>query len=283
MRQYLVIFCAVIAISAKVDAMNPNAEAAYRKLISQVEAEPNQENYALLIDGLATCGKYKKDNDPINVSVYNDLQKAAIAMPNHAQFFLDQIETERSKFPPGENPAGKSNNYNVLRFRIIRETMEHLPSPEIVAALGKLLYDERDTPPPPLPGQDWMSTAANAYLASETLTKLHIRNAPVTKKSLQPEADLATWRLWWEQVQNGTRTFSFEGQDVAYRLTKHGKYETMSITEGLNVNHQLRVDTPRAVLEAEQSGLSKQSWAIIVIFILLLLGLYVVKWKKSHA
>ena len=70
-----------------------------------------------------------------------------------------------------------------------------------------------------------------------TLNNIGIKNAPGTKGKYASNADLATWRLWWEQVRAGNRTFSFEGQDIEFRLKKSGEIERLTPSDTSSLNH----------------------------------------------
>ena len=148
-----------------------------------------------------------------------------LADPNHAKYFQDKIEQARAKLPEGvRRHSGIHNDFETLRCYIIRDTMSHIPSPEIVRALGEYLDDERDTPPP----NNWLDLRSNAYLACSALEKIGLKNAPLPPTAGENPDNLATWKLWWGPIKAGNRTFSFVGQDVDYRFRKDGSYEALS-------------------------------------------------------
>jgi hypothetical protein len=211
-----------------------------------------------------------------NVALYAKLQSGVLKLPKHLEYLTQKIETERAKVAEDSYYTGERNAYNSLRFYIIEETLCHLPSPPTVAALGKYLYDERDTPPPMKPGQDWIDTKSNAYLACTALAKIGLRNAPVPPRVAPDESHLATWRLWWEQVQAGTRSFSFEGEAVEYRFRKDGTWETSAWkNESRHVS-----DNSTSHRLADVFASSHNRWLMVLTGILL--GIAWLRWKKHR-
>ena len=242
--------------------------------------EHGENKIEKLDEALYKFGKRCPHPDPRWNELYFRVQRMMLQKPNYINYFTEKIETERAKvgeYHRNSNEpyhTGERNNFNSLRFYIIEETLCHLPSPPTVAALGKYLYDERDTPPPMKPGQDWIDNESNAYLACKALAKIGLRNAPVPPRVAPDESHLATWRLWWEQVQAGTRSFSFEGEAVEYRFRKDGTWETSTWkNESLHVS-----DNSTTHRVAEVFASSHNRWLMVLTGILL--GIAWLRWKK---
>jgi hypothetical protein len=203
----------------------------------------NANNIAILIDELRT-----KPNDPVvldkavndlasnfyyselideNAKVWNlKLQSEIINNSNHAQIYIDQIE---SMYVPDENGRIVCNQ-KISRRQLFYEKLNHIPSPQIVQMLGQYLFDERDKS-----SDDRFGASSNADFACGALVQIGLRNPPVPRLTgmLPVEAGFLKkdiWQLWYEQVKAGTRSFSFEGQDVEYRFKKDGTWITTPLT-----------------------------------------------------
>jgi hypothetical protein len=213
-------------------------------------------------------------SDPRWNELYLQVRQLMMRSPNHVEYLTQKIETERAKVADHSYHSGTRNSFNDLRVDIIRDTLCHLPSPATVRALGHYLTDERDTPPPRYRGQDWIDCESNAYQACTALEKIGLRNAPVKARSVQNESNLATWRLWWGQVEAGTRAFSFEGEDVEYRFRKDGTWETTAL--GSKTATSARDLTTTA--ENKSPASSRSRWLYVVLGVLL--GIGWLRWKK---
>lgn len=217
----------LVSMRAPVDPVE--ADAWYtdleQRLTQDIAAEDSVEKLEDLQEYLMKLGSRYPHADARWNALYIKAQQAAVAYPGHAKYFQDKIEDARKKLPEGvRRHSGTHNDFEALRCRIIRDTMSHIPSPEIVKVLGDYLDDERDTPPP----NNWLDTRSNAYLACSALQKIGLKNAPLPPTAGENPDNLATWKLWWGPIEAGNRTFSFEGQDVEYRFRKDGTYETLS-------------------------------------------------------
>jgi len=246
----------------------------YRNMIAEAKKNPREENVLMVVDELRLCYRYMNQQDETNVAMYLELKKGALELPDHLKFITNKIEAERAKVVNHAYHSGTRNSFNSLRVEIIRDTLCHLPSPATVKVLGNYLSDERDTPPPRHPGQDWIDSESNAYQACTALEQIGLRNAPVPPRSAQNESNLATWRLWWGQVEAGTRAFSFEGEDVEYRFRKDGTWETTAL--GSKTATSARDLTTTAENKSPTSARSR--WFYVVLGVLL--GISWLRWKK---
>jgi hypothetical protein len=199
----------------------------WKESLDQVSFPYDEGEMMKLESALFKLGRPKERFAEERSILYEKAQVKMLAEPNHAKYFQDKLEEARKKLPEGvRRHSASHNDFEALRCRIIRDTMSHIPSPEIVKALGDYLDDERDTPPP----NNWLDTRSNAYLACSALQKIGLKNAPLPPTAGENPDNLATWKLWWGPIEAGNRTFSFEGQDVEYRFRKDGTYETLSRT-----------------------------------------------------
>ena len=197
----------------------------WKQSIDQVKYPYDEGEMKTLESALFKLGRPKEQYAKERSILFEKAQVKMLADPNHAKYFQDKIEQARAKLPEGvRRHSGIHNDFETLRCYIIRDTMSHIPSPEIVRALGEYLDDERDTPPP----NNWLDLRSNAYLACSALEKIGLKNAPLPPTAGENPDNLATWKLWWGPIKAGNRTFSFEGQDVDYRFRKDGSYEALS-------------------------------------------------------
>jgi hypothetical protein len=97
--------------------------------------------------------------------------------------------------------------------------LAQLPSPQVVGLLGELLYDERD-PWKDEPSSDYDRPCPNSIYAIKTLNRIGLDGVQIIelKTTRENEAALHQWKLWYEQVKAGTRTFRFMGDPQEYRL-----------------------------------------------------------------
>lgn len=256
--------------------IHPNAVIRYCKVIDEVSQNPTEENVLLLADEIRTCARYMDHNNESNVALYAEIKRAFLELPNHLECLTQKIETERAKVANHGYHSGTRNSFNNMRVDIIRDTLCHLPSPATVAALGKYLSDERDTPPPELPGQDWGDALSNAYQACTALEKIGLRNAPIPPRSSQNESNLATWRLWWGQVEAGTRAFSFEGEVIEYRLRKDGTWETSA----LGSMSKSAMNSPTSATETKSPSSTSNRWWYVILGTFS--GLAWLRWRKMR-
>ena len=242
MKILLINFLTILTALASVDwtELERNREhdqaMMWQNELKNLQSSADVDKISKLKLGLRNIGSRSKipgHSEEIDL-VFKSIQSEIIKIHNHAKYLTEHLESIRiSDADGGRNTSENDRN----RYSMIIETMVHLQSPEIIQVLGNYLYDERDTPPPPTPHQDWADTPANSYLSAMTLSNIGIKNAPVPKGKYASNADLATWRLWWEQVQAGNRTFSFEGQDIEFRLKKSGEIERLTPSDTSSLNH----------------------------------------------
>lgn len=217
------------------NAIHPNAIKSYRSIIGQALANPTNENVLKLGDALVASARFLDVNDPTEVELHRDLQDCMISIPNHAQYFADQIEREQKaveRYPTITGPRVSYDFNRTMHFK----TLSHLPSPETIAVLGHFLSDDKDTPVPLMsPDSDWgPNPRANSYGSAYTIIDIGLRNPPVSiarRIDIDPDRCLATTRAWWDEVKSGKRTFSFLGQKVEYRFKPDGTWETIALTD----------------------------------------------------
>ncbi|GAA5115800.1 hypothetical protein GCM10023212_01110 [Luteolibacter yonseiensis] len=140
-----------------------------------------------------------------------------MAIPGYADYYDKKIRRNM------DDEVAKNGKGNERERMWAFQTLEHLPSPETVKVLGELLYDDRDPYKGATGFEDTGAPRPNFRYASMTLTRLGIQKAPMKNKYPDgsvgyDDSEVETWKVWYEQVKAGTRTFSFEGDDTIYNL-----------------------------------------------------------------
>lgn len=239
--------------------------ALWRSKLKESSDKPEEQKFDILSLGLRNMG-YRRSFDGHSdeiADVFSAIQNEFVKAPNHALYFYDKLEQARNQLPEGTQwHTGPHNDFQSLRVMIIRDTLCHLPSPEVVRILGNYLNDERDTPPPMTKFQDWIDSEANAYLACTALQKIGLRDSPLPVRAVENADNLATWKLWWGPIQAGNRSFSFEGQDVEYRFRKDGTYET--IARSNTTKHMKQVAQSDIDNAQKWIGKPAQRWLVLL-------------------
>jgi hypothetical protein len=157
------------------------------------------------------------------------IQEALLAIPGHAEYYSNRVNKARAEIDQALKDGNKYPPYNYLldEQRDGFATLSQLPSAETVKVLGEFLSDERGrfVAPPNLPEselnslrRDWMESP-NSLNAARALNDLPLRSRPYPKKQFTHDDDIRPWQLWYQQVKEGRRTFSFEGDPQEYDLT----------------------------------------------------------------
>lgn len=176
---------------------------------------------------------HSKDVD----SLYLGIQSLLLSIPGHASYFATEIRREQKDAEGLPTNYGERVGYDFRRSMHFR-TLAHLPSPETIQILGQFLHDEKDAPVPEVsPNSDWgRNPRANCWGAVATIADIGLRAPPVTRHSGWDDdgSALAKCRSWWAEIESGSRTFSFRGQNVEYRFKPDGTWETMAMANPPN-------------------------------------------------
>jgi hypothetical protein len=251
----------------------------WRENLARARQMEPMKKFEFLSLGLRNMGHRKsyEGNDIWVDDVYRGIQQEYFKEENFIQFFTQKIETERVKVADHPFHSGTRGQFNRLRGTIIEDTLCHLPSPETVAALGNYLFDERDTPPPMFPGQDWIDVESNAYLACKALGKIGLRHSPGPPPAYEQEENLAAWRLWWKDVEAGRCAISFEGEKVEYWLREKGTWETAAWKN----EHRTREASSADMQDEHKRTSHSLRWLLVLGGALL--GILWLRWKKQRA
>lgn len=158
--------------------------------------------------------------------VFTAAQNALLAIPGHAEYYAKKIkdaqyEVERQRGTDQEGPA-KSKLLAGQMYGFQRLAL--MPSPETVRVLGDFLLDPWGLRPDAKPLEDHSNSkfgegshAGNALIAIARLP-LETRANTTPPEMTTYWADIDAWKLWYQQVKAGTRTFRFKGDPQDYNL-----------------------------------------------------------------
>ena len=149
---------------------------------------------------------------PMREETYKAVQQALMSIPDHAEYFGRKIRSDEALFASGRGHEVQGGA--LWDF----ETLGQLPSPETVKVLGSFLDDEKNRIDTLAPGADVAPIPANSLLSARALHSLKIVSPPLQNRPAGYE-DVEPWRLWFAQLQAGTRTFRFKGDPQEYSLT----------------------------------------------------------------
>jgi hypothetical protein len=194
-------------------------------LADQSESMSAEEKFQTFGSGVRIGGKGTMTDE--ENEVYRRLQKILIETPGHAEYYQKRINDARERLdaahasdPVMVGPAQHAlANERMYGF----QTLEQLPSVETVRVLGEFLYDDRGRPlNEEMLGKIMSSDGIllenpNSDKAAVTLGKL-IATPPYPPRGYVNPGDLEVWKLWYEQVKAGNRTFRFEGDPQEYNL-----------------------------------------------------------------
>jgi hypothetical protein len=170
--------------------------------------------------------------------VFHAAQRALLAIPGHANYYQEKIESLRSEVlenaakPTAEIEAIRAAGREVVDYNTYANAcgtafpvLGLLPSSETVAVLGHYLNDPEGRDGKTLLGDsryrgDVYPYPANAEEAAAAIGKLGIENPPWVKPKSISEGDtdreVNAWKDWWNEVKGGQRTYRFKGSSIEY-------------------------------------------------------------------
>jgi len=219
---YLAILSTITTLKAEIDW-----KTWYDERTKEYEAAlllPDQEKIRIL-------GQMLRPADPLGLVPKNSFQQdhylraqsTLLSIPGHAEYFGKKLTDAHQRYKnnprdPVENAISKYSNELFYSTSPLR----NLPSPETVRVLGEMLADEWVDEKNP----NWDRPPSLALVGAGGLSNLPIQNKPypfrVGKSRVisgsQIEESLPHWQKWYQQVKEGRRTFSFEGDPNEYDL-----------------------------------------------------------------
>ena len=157
-----------------------------------------------------------------------------------------------------------------------------IKTPESVKLLGEYLYDDRNAKPKVKwePGMDIApnDSVSNSGAAAKELQTMGIKNPP--QPDLRGYAIIDSWKLWFEQVKAGNRVFSFEGENIAYRLKKDGTFEKLDAAAAKEINHLANNKQNSTDSNAPTTTRRKTTWIVFTSLLVALAAIYYVKFRN---
>ncbi len=211
------------------------------------ESESNLEkwkSFASRIDGVTgqahlgkLCLGLRATADPSvfpfgdRIGAHNAIKNSLLGISGYGQFWRTSLEKAWQQVQSARNASERGPamaSFNNVQVAMCK-TLSELPSSESVRALGEFLDDRDDRGPmPPGPPEklrsgdhDEQRIQANSLYAVRAFAKLPFVSPPVPQRKLNAvlyEEDRGAWRLWYEQVKSGNRTFRFKGDPREYNL-----------------------------------------------------------------
>jgi hypothetical protein len=196
--------------------------------------------------------------------IFNRAQTALLAIPGHAEYYRDRINEARRKvdvLPPDSVERGPLRGMLYNEQMNGFQTLSQLPSAETIRVLGEFLFDDRGT----LPGDGEQAAVERPISrdAATALSKLPLVARPVTSKESGRE-DTPTWRLWYQQVKAGTRTFRFVGDPKEYNL-RDIMQQQAAVDSTVRPPRHVTADRPPATIVADAAPASGSSGALPIL------------------
>lgn len=193
---------------------------------------------------------------PAARNLHGEALEILITTPGHAEYFAAEVERLREAELEREHGRQRTT-YDFWRAIYLRDTLQHIPSPETVKVLGRYLHDVRDTPPSET--GDAPSLPSNAYLACAALANMGLRVDPPLPDSgiMRWRHDVDEIRAWYAKVASGEIPFSFKGQAVEYRFNPDGTWKTIPIANPPDDAPDDSAAVPNPVLAPEEKRPSK--------------------------
>jgi hypothetical protein len=259
-----------------------------RDLLQQAPNLPPEEAIPLL--GLAV---YKTSHNriykvPERVELHDQLEQALIAIPGHAEYYQNKINTAQENLDRSievSTTSGTNRTENlksVLRsaqndgFMILGE----LPSPETIRVLGEMLFDERGVIKKENASDNsdaFLMQTPTSQLAASLLEKM-IESPPLIDLPGTYFSDLGPWKNWYHQVKEGNRTYRFKGNPTEYDL--NGPVRATKTPDAKRSDRRAITDSSA---ETKKKGGSNAPTITAIIIAVLIGGGYWIYRRKSMA
>jgi hypothetical protein len=172
-------------------------------------------------------GGYKRDSE--EQRIFKRAQSELISISGHAYYFVKPIQEAYDRAAQGKHniisPTINGEPVNISRTFLM---LSQLPSADIVEVLGEFLVNDKAI-------DSWLEESrdvksqeqfdrlgVNPPLALGAATALYflpLKTKPVKNWSGSDYDQVLKWRDWYQQIKEGRRTFSFEGDPQEYDLT----------------------------------------------------------------
>lgn len=239
-----------------------------------------------VIEQLAEVAKamrhFQDSKAKLNVQPSSDLltevQTELVSIPGHAEHYRRKMEEGMARFEA--TPEGRRSllmgAFGSKQSEIF-QALEVMPSPETVKVLGDYLSDERgwdsekghEIPTDDegnIDGEGLVNVQRkNCNVAVSSLARL-IENPPESE-NVYPTAALPAWRLWYNQVKAGNRTYRFKGDTTEYDL--NGPVNGPKTSDAKRSDRRAIADSSA---ETKKEGERSNNPTIIAIVLAVLIG-----------
>lgn len=169
---------------------------------------------------------------PEKSDVLQSAYQLMVSIPGHAEYYAKRIKAQQAALEDALKGTS-TDRTGTAKAKLLEEqmygfaTLKAIPSPETVRVLGEFLYDPWGLRPNLQPGEypdlDEEGITSHSWRALVALAALPLAHKPVQPRPnrwVDYHQDIDAWKLWYEQVRAGTRTFRFIGDPQEYNL--HG-------------------------------------------------------------
>ena len=201
---------------------------------------PPDQAIVELSDWIRKLNRQQKSSDT------DDVRKEAtsflLSIPGHAKYYQDKIESMRIEVLANAKKSDdeifemqlkdqevvNAGTYERYGAMIAFPTLGLMPSAEAVAVLGHFLNDPEGRNGKTLlghnrsnPGDDFGPHSINSEGATNAIRNLGIEHPPFKapvgreREGLQ-EGEVEAWKNWWNDVNEGRRTYRFIGSPIEY-------------------------------------------------------------------
>jgi len=270
-----------------------NASEFWRERFQQVNRSSEPFEVIEQLAGIAKAmNSFHQSKGRLDVQPATDLLKEAqselVSIPGHAEHYRKKMEEGMARFEA--TPEGRRSLLMGAfgsRQSEIFKALEVMPSPEAVKVLGDYLSDERgwdsnkghEVPVDSegnIDGEGLVNVQRNCNVAVRSLARL-IENPPESENVYPPVA-LPAWRLWYNQVKAGNRTYRFKGDPTEYDLNG-----PVRDSKNMDTIRTARRAAPESHSETEPKGRSNAPTITFGIITLILGGGYWIYRRKSLA
>ncbi len=170
------------------------------------------------------------------------------------------------------------------RPSLVFSAIAQIPTPESVVILGRYLSDRRDEKDM----EEFGSFSGGHFrYAAEAFNYMGLKNAPTRQESFSTDEDyILKWQQWFAEVEAGTRSFSFYGSDVEYRLKERtdavGRKHFETVTVAREASKQPSTESNGAASTAPTLSVWK-TVALAISSLLLLVGAWLSLRKRQVA
>lgn len=235
-----------------------------------------------ILSSIVRIGRRDELNDE-HKTVLRRSQSMLIAIPEHAEYYEKKIKDGMALIENQPDDGLPRRTFNAPRIEIF-QILEQIPSPQIVRVLGDFLSDDRGgfeyKQGDPMPTADDIAHGSLRNSGYASIALYGLIDNPLTpyRGYFIENVDVPEWRLWYNQVKAGNRTFRFKGDSTEYNLNGPA---------GSTKTPDAKRSDPRAItnspVESKKESGSKAPTITAIIVVLMIGAGYWIYRKKCTA